>query len=78
MYPYSVNFLKGVSGKLNFRQIIVTIDLLNCSVLDAVLISARHALDRFVGYNIWDDGAVDGGSRLTGSNLVIWTLLNGG
>jgi len=77
-FPYSVHFLKGASGKLNFNQIIVTVDLLNCSVADAVLISAQHALDNFAGYNIWDDGAQDGGSRLSGSNLVIWTLLHGG
>jgi len=75
-YPTSVNFLKSVSGKLNFHQILVTVDLFNCSIADVTLIDAQQSIDRFAGYVIWDDGAIDGGSKLTGSNLVIWTLLD--
>ncbi|MDQ2860474.1 MAG: hypothetical protein M3T55_07070 [Pseudomonadota bacterium] len=75
-YPTSVAFLKGVSGKLNFNQIIITVDLLHCSAAEASLIADQRDIDHFVGYDIWDDGAVDGGSTLTGSNLVIYKLLH--
>ena len=75
-YPTSVNFLKGVSGKLNFNQIIVTVDLFYCTPSEASLIADQRAIDHFAGYNIFDHGAIVGGSTLTGSNLVIWKLFH--
>ncbi|MGI8839821.1 MAG: hypothetical protein ACR2F8_03405 [Caulobacteraceae bacterium] len=76
-YPYGVHFLKGVSGVLDFKQVLLTVDLLNCSESEAILMYLQRAIDHFSGYVIWDDGAVDGGSKLTGSNLVIYALLHG-
>lgn len=76
-YPYSVNFLKGASGKLNFNQILLTVDLLHCSHSEAIQMYNQRAIDHFAGYVIWGDFAEQGGSTLTGSNLVIWGLLHG-
>jgi|GEM_PF-4052615 len=76
-YPYSVNFLKSVSGKINFSQILLTVDLLNCARSEVIQMYNQRAIDKFAGYVIWDDGAVEGGSTLTGSNLIIWALLHG-
>jgi hypothetical protein len=76
-YPYSVSFLRGVSGALNFRQILLTVDLLHCTTTQAILMYRQRAIDHFSGYVMWDDNAIVGGPTLTGSNRVIYALLHG-
>ncbi len=76
-YPYSVNFLRSVSGVLNFNQVLLTVDLFHCTQAEAIQMYNQRAIDHFAGYEIWDDGAIDGGSTLTGSNLIIYALLHG-
>lgn len=44
-YPQSVAFLKGADGKLNFSQIIVTIDLFYCTSIDASAIGDQRNID---------------------------------
>lgn len=76
-YGPSVTFLRGVSGNLDFSQVLVTVDEMNCTPSDAVALHQQRAIDNFAGYNLWPDGAVEGGSTLTGPNRLIWYLLHG-
>jgi hypothetical protein len=73
----AIAFVKGVSGKINNGQMVLTIDLLNCSSADALAIFLQMNINHFAGYTLWPDGVEMGGRRLTGANLTIWTLLNG-
>jgi hypothetical protein len=76
-YPYGVNFLKSTSGKLNFSQVLITFDLNLCSESTAIQLYNQQKQDHFAGYNIFPDGAVEGGSIFAGPNAVIWGLLYG-
>lgn len=76
-YPEAIKFLRGVSGVINFSQIILTVDLSLCSPSTADAIYNQQKIDHFSGYNLYPDGAVQGGPTLTGSNLVINGLLTG-
>ncbi|MDQ2762475.1 MAG: hypothetical protein M3Y22_02970, partial [Pseudomonadota bacterium] len=67
-YAPSVTFLRGVSGKLNFNQILVTVDESLCSPADAAAIHNQRSIDNFAGYRLFADGANEGGSTLTGVN----------
>jgi hypothetical protein len=73
----AITFLKGASGKMNNGQFVLTIDLLNCSSADALAIYKQMNISHFAGYTLWPDGTTMGGTRLTGPNLILWTLLNG-
>jgi hypothetical protein len=76
-FDQAITFLKSTSGTLNYGQFVLTIDLLNCSKLDALAIYNHMKVNHFAGYMLWPDGAIMGGTELTGANLTIWTLLNG-
>ena len=76
-YGPSVTFLRGVSGQLNFSQILVTVDETLCTPADAIALYQQRRIDHFAGYNLFPDGAVEGGSTLTGPNRLIWYLLHG-
>ncbi len=78
-YQNALNFLSGVSGVINFSQLIFTFDLYRCSSNDAITMHNLRETKGIAGYDIFDKGQALGGAAtpLIGSNLQIWNLLYG-
>lgn len=75
-YQQAIAFLKGVSGKLKYGQLLLTIDLLNCTRADAQAIYKQNGIDHFAGYALFDHGTT-APSSLSGTNLIVDALLHG-
>ena len=76
-YLPAVNFLKGVSGRLDFSQILITFDMKLCTEATAIQLFNQRAQDGFSGYNLFADGAVEGSPNWLGTNEVLWALMYG-
>lgn len=46
-------------------------DLNLCSDVETALMFKQQRIDHFAGYSLFPDGAILGGSQLTGSNLTL-------
>ncbi len=78
-YALEIANIKGISGVVDPKKIVVTVDLTRCSVTNAMTLFQLNAAKRFAGYAIFPKDQLIGGQKLplANGNQLIWTLLYG-
>lgn len=78
---YATEFgnLKGVSGVVDLRKLVMIFDLTRCTPADALALFNLNAAKQFGGYAIFPKDQHMGGQRtpLIDGNLLLWKLLYG-